>query len=46
MMPILESIDILSVLSRQKILTELKEKIDSVKELVLNIRVGGNDFCN
>lgn len=46
MMPILESIDILSVLSRQMILTELKDKIDSVKEFVLNIRVGRNDFCN
>ena len=38
MMPILESRDI--------VLAELKSKIDSVKDCVLNIRVGGNDFSN
>lgn len=46
MMPILESRDIVEYAARQKVLTELKEKIDSVKEFVLNIRVGGNDFSN
>lgn len=46
MMPILESRDIISIITRQKALEKLKVAIDSVKELVLNVRVGGNDFCN
>ena len=46
MMPILESRDILSLLTRKQALTRIKTAIDSVKELVLNVRVGGNDFCN
>ena len=46
MMPILESRDIVEYATRHKVLTELKEKIDSVKDFVLNIRVGGNDFSN
>lgn len=46
MMPILESRDIVEYSTRHKVLVELKEKIDSVKEYVLNIRVGGNDFSN
>lgn len=46
MMPILESSDIVEYASRREVLAKLKEKIDSVKEYVLNIRVGGNDFCN
>ena len=46
MMPILESRDILSLITRQKALEKLKTAIDSVKDLVLNVRVGGNDFCN
>ncbi len=46
MMPILESRDIVEYATRYKVLVELKKKIDLVKELVLNIRVGGNDFSN
>lgn len=46
MMPILESTDIVDYASRQSVLIRLKRKIDSVKDHVLNIRVGGNDFCN
>lgn len=45
-MPILETKDILSVTTRNKILDEIKNVIDSVKDLVLNVRIGGNDFCN
>ena len=46
MMPILESRDIVDYTTRHRVLAEIKEKIDSVKEYVLNIRVGGNDFSN
>jgi len=46
MMPILESKDIVEYSTRHHVLAELKEKIDSIKDYVLNIRVGGNDFSN
>lgn len=46
MMPILESRDIVEYSDRHTILTDLKGKIDSVKDYVLNVRVGGNDFSN
>lgn len=46
MMPILESKDIVSYDTRREVLISLKKKIDSVKDYVLNIRVGGNDFSN
>lgn len=46
MMPILESKDIINYLTRHRVLSDIKEKIDSVNEYVLNIRVGGNDFSN
>lgn len=46
MMPILESRDIVEYSTRHTVLSDLKKKIDSVKDLVLNIRVGGNDFSN
>lgn len=46
MMPILESSEIADYRSRHSSLLRLKEKIDEVKEYVLNIRVGGNDFSN
>ena len=42
---ILESSDIINLDTRIKYLKELKNKIDSIKEYILNIRVGGNDFC-
>lgn len=45
-MPILETADILSVSTRIESLTVIKKMLDSVKELVLNVRIGGNDFCN
>lgn len=46
MMPILESRDIVEYSTRHTVLSDLKNKIDSVKDIVLNIRVGGNDFSN
>ncbi len=46
MMPILESGDIIDYFSRHIILSGIREKIDSVKDYVLNVRVGGNDFSN
>lgn len=46
MMPILESKDIVSFSTRRDVLIELKNKIDSVRDYVLNVRVGGNDFSN
>lgn len=46
MMPILESGDIVSLQSRIEVLGRIKEAIDSVREFVLNVRVGGNDFSN
>ena len=45
MMPILESSDMIELGTRAEYLTKLKDKIDEIKELVLNVRVGGNDFC-
>lgn len=46
MMPILESEDIIDYSSRRQILLNIKKMIDGVQEYVLNVRVGGNDFCN
>ncbi len=46
MMPILESADIVDYACRRSILLNIKKMIDDVKEYVLNVRVGGNDFCN
>lgn len=46
MMPILESGDIIDRSTRAGVLCQLKQKIDSMKDHVLNVRVGGNDFCN
>ena len=46
MMPILESEDIIDYASRPAVLAQLKNKIDAMKEHVLNVRVGGNDFSN
>ncbi|MBR1592361.1 MAG: HpcH/HpaI aldolase/citrate lyase family protein [Ruminococcus sp.] len=45
MMPILESDEIISVRTRTEKLFELKNIIDGMREYVLNVRVGGNDFC-
>lgn len=46
MMPIFESPTIINLKDRYTILYTLKDKLDSVSELVLNIRVGGNDLCH
>lgn len=46
MMPIFESPTIINLQNRFHILYTLKEKLDSIEELVLNIRVGGNDLCH
>ncbi len=46
MMPIIENPDIIPMLQRQDILYGLKEKLDTISSLVLNVRVGGNDLCH
>lgn len=46
LMPIYESACIVDLRSRFDILYALKEKLSKVEELVLNIRVGGNDLCH
>lgn len=46
MMPILESRDIVDFRTRRDTLGGIKEQIDAMAELVLNVRVGGNDFSN
>lgn len=46
MMPIFESPTLINLQDRYSILYTLKEKLDSVEEFVLNIRVGGNDLCH
>ncbi|WP_459845716.1 HpcH/HpaI aldolase/citrate lyase family protein [Fusibacter bizertensis] len=45
-MPILESKDIVDYTTRYDALNKIKEKIDDMKDYVLNVRIGGNDFCN
>jgi citrate lyase beta subunit len=45
-MPILETGDIIDFRTRTDVLGSIKEKIDSMNEFVLNVRVGGNDFSN
>lgn len=46
MMPILESKDIVDFRTRKGVLGEIKDHVDSMNDLVLNVRVGGNDFSN
>lgn len=46
MMPIYESASILDLRSRMDVLYSLKDILDKVEDLVLNIRVGGNDLCH
>lgn len=46
MMPIYENSSIIHLNHRSEILYELKEKLEPLGELVLNIRVGGNDLCH
>lgn len=46
MLPILESSDIVDLRTRVDNLYKIKEKLDQVSYMVLNVRVGGNDFCS
>ena len=46
MMPIFESPSMIHLQHRHQILYTLKEKLDAIEPLVLNIRVGGNDLCH
>ena len=45
-MPTLESESIISISTRRNVLVSLKEIVDSISQYILNIRLGGNDFCN
>ena len=45
-MPILETRMIADIATRIGTLTKIKESLDTIKDYVLNVRVGGNDFCN
>lgn len=46
LMPIYESACMIDLRTRYDILYALKEKLSRVEDLVLNIRVGGNDLCH
>ena len=46
MMPIYESSCIVNIKERADILYRLKDSLSAIEELVLNIRVGGNDLCH
>lgn len=45
-MPTLESERVASILTRRTELLSLKQALDEIKSIVLNVRVGVNDFCN
>ena len=45
-MPILESRMVADIGTRVGTLMKIKEALDTVRKYVLNVRVGGNDFCN
>lgn len=45
-MPILETPDLAAPDTRAKTLREIRNHIDSIQDLILNVRTGGNDFCN
>lgn len=45
-MPTLESNRVASILTRRTELLSMKQLLDESKQLVLNVRVGVNDFCN
>lgn len=45
-MPILESSMVANIIHRKENLVQIKGIIDADKEHILNVRVGGNDFCN
>lgn len=46
LMPIYENSSIIDLRNRIDILYGLKDMLSSIEELVLNIRVGGNDLCH
>ena len=45
-MPIYENSSIIDLRNRTDILYSLKESLSPIEELVMNIRVGGNDLCH
>lgn len=45
-MPIYESADMIDLRTRYEVLYSLKDSLRQIEELVLNIRVGGNDLCH
>lgn len=45
-MPIYESSDMIDLRTRYEVLYSLRDSLQQIEELVLNIRVGGNDLCN
>lgn len=45
-MPIFESPSMINLRDRYEILYTLKDKLELIKDRVLNIRVGGNDLCH
>lgn len=45
-MPIYESSDMIDLRTRYEVLYSLKDSLRQVEDLVLNIRVGGNDLCH
>ena len=45
MLPIIESGDVINLSTRCETLTGVKTYIDTMAEYVLNVRIGGNDFC-
>lgn len=45
-MPIIESASVINLKNRINNLYFIKDSLDEIKEYILNIRVGGNDFCN
>lgn len=46
MMPTLESTDIVRLQGRSETLQYLRDQVDLISDYILNIRVGGNDFCS
>lgn len=45
-MPIYESFDMIDLRTRYEVLYSLKDSLREIEDLVLNIRVGGNDLCH
>lgn len=46
MMPIYENSNIINPKNRIEILYQLKDQLSNIENLILNIRVGGNDLCH